>query len=116
MQKRWALAVPMVFAAVPVAALSMISDRLADALVRSGQLALVVVLLLAGATVQVVAALLKTLAYSYVATAGAGAQGPFLAWCEWHAQQSWPDVLVDAATIAAFGYVAWLVLTTSPKL
>jgi hypothetical protein len=116
MRKQWTLGVAMIFAAVPLAALSVISDALASALVRSGQLALVMTLLFAGATVQVVSALLKTLAYSYVSTAGAGAQGALLAWCEWHAEQAWPEILLDAATIAAFGYVAWVVLTISPRL
>lgn len=116
MRKQWTLAVALIFAAVPLAALSMITDALANALIRSGQLALVLTLLFAGAAVQVVAALLKSLAYSYASAAGAGAQGPLLAWCEWHAEKSWPDIALDAATIAAFGSVAWLVLTVSPKL
>jgi hypothetical protein len=100
------LAIAMIFAAAPLAGIHMLDGRLASALLRSGQLELVVMLLFAGATVQIVGTLLSGIAYSSASSrAGPVRLHPLL-----------KDVIVNATSIAAFAYVAWVAIIASPKL
>lgn len=109
MHKPGTLAMATMFAGAPMAGFHVLDGGLASALLRSGQLELVVILLFAGAMVQVGGALLSRIADSS-ARNGAGGGGilrlnPLL-----------KDVLVNATSIAAFAYVAWVAVTASPKL
>lgn len=98
-------------------ALFLVNDKLADALVKAGQLRLVVVLFLAGATAQIVGAFLNKVAnwYMYQSMVSEDADGIFHTVSEWFVDQFWPDMLLDVGTIAAFGYAAWLLLTVFAK-
>jgi hypothetical protein len=98
-------------------ALFLVNDKLADALVKAGQLRLVVILFLAGATAQVAGAFLNKVAnwYVYQSMVSEGADGILYAAADWFVNQFWPDILLDIGTIAAFGYAAWLLLTVFAK-
>jgi hypothetical protein len=98
-------------------ALFLVNEKLADALVRAGQLRLVVILFLAGATAQVVGAFLNKVAnwYVYQSLIREDADGLMHSASDWFVNQFWPDILLDVGTIAAFGFAAWLLLTVFAK-
>lgn len=98
-------------------ALFLVYDKLADALVKAGQLRLVVLLFLTGATAQVLGAFLNKVAnwYVYQSMVSEEATGWLHNFSEWFVNQFWPDMVLDIGTIAAFGYAAWLLLTVFAK-
>jgi hypothetical protein len=99
-------------------ALFLVNDKLAQALVGAGQLRLVVILFLAGATAQVLGAFLNKVAnwYMYQSMVDDKSEGTFLHKAsEYFVNVFWPDILLDVFTIASFGSAAWLLLTVFAK-
>ena len=107
MRSTGTLAVAVIFAAAPLAGIHMLDGRIANTLLRGGELELVVMLLFSGAMVQVVGALFSRIAYAS-ASNGTGATLSFLPLLK--------DVLVNSTSIAAFAYAAWLAISASPKI
>ena len=94
-------------------ALFLVNDTLAAALEKAGQLRLVVLLFLTGASLQVLGAFLNKVAnwyqYQYrIRDKKAGLERPI---SRWYINQFWPDILVDMGTVVAFGWAAWLLMT-----
>jgi hypothetical protein len=99
-------------------ALFLVNDKLAQALVKAGQLRLVVILFLAGATAQVLGAFLNKVAnwYMYQSMVDDETDGTFMHKAsEYFVNVFWPDIFLDLFAIASFGYAAWLLLTVFAK-
>lgn len=100
-------------------ALFLVNEKLAAALVQAGQLRLVVILFLSGATAQVLGAFLNKVAnwYVYQSMVSDDMNGtPVHKASEYFVNVFWPDILLDVGTIASFGYAAWLLLTVFAKV
>jgi hypothetical protein len=99
-------------------ALFLVNEKLTQALVQAGQLRLVVILFLVGATAQVIGAFLNKVAnwYVYQSMVNSEADGTLMhRACEYFVNVFWPDILLDLGSIASFGYAAWLLLTVFAK-
>ena len=99
-------------------ALFLVNDKIASRLAEAHQLRLIVILFLFGAASQVLGAFLNKIAnwYVYQSTADEtikGSKRHLIS--EWLVDQFWPDIVLDVATIASFGYAAWLLLTVFAK-
>lgn len=95
-------------------AMFLINDKIADRLAEACKLRAVVTLLLIGAALQVIGALMNKIAnwYTYQSTIDKKVLGSKRHQIsEWFVNQFWPDIVLDVGTIAAFGYAAWLMLT-----
>ena len=99
-------------------ALFMVNDNVAAALKQAGQLRVVVLLFLAGATAQVLGAFLNKVAnwYQYQYRIRDKQAGLRRRISRWYVNQFWPDVLLDIGTIGTFGWAAWLLLTVFARI
>ena len=99
-------------------ALFLVNDKLATSLAAADQLRLVVFLFLAGATAQVLGALLNKIAnwYVYICAIDPSLKGSRRQrFADWLIAQFWIDVAIDVATIASFGAAAWFLMTVFAK-
>lgn len=100
-------------------ALFLVNDKIATNLAAAGHLRLVVQLFLAGATAQVLGALLNKVAnwYVYICTVDPHLKGSRRQRCaDWLISQFWIDISIDVATIVSFGAAAWYLMTVFAKI
>lgn len=99
-------------------ALILVNEKVAASLSATGQLRLVVLLFLVGASAQVLGALLNKIAnwYVYVCTVDPKLKGsPRQRFADWVISQFWIDIGIDFVTISSFGAAAWFLLTVFAK-
>ncbi len=99
-------------------ALFLVNDKIAANLAAAGQLRLVVLLFLAGATTQVLGALLNKIAnwYVYICTIDPTMKGSRRQrFADWLISQFWIDIAIDVVTIVSFGAAAWFLMTVFAK-
>ena len=95
-------------------ALFLINDKIAERLVKVGMLKEVAILFLAGATAQIIGALLNKITnwYVYMSAHDANFRGTWQhTFSEWFTHEFWFDIAVDVITIICFGVAAWRILT-----
>ncbi len=95
-------------------ALFLINEKIAERLAKAGMLKEVAIFFLAGATAQVVGALLNKVSnwYVYMSAFDKAFEGT----CqhrlsEWFTHQFWFDITIDLVSIGCFGVAAWRMLT-----
>ena len=95
-------------------ALFLVNDKIAERLVKGGMLKEVAILFLAGATAQIIGALLNKITnwYVYMSAYEANFRGTWQhKFSEWFTHAFWFDIAVDVITIICFGVAAWRILT-----